>query len=218
MTFQKTIVYVSKKIVGSNVHVTFGFDVAAQVSPCIEISKGDNLACCPIYFSDFQSIVSDKPLLRNIIQTQNSDRAVFQYESVHIIFFKSKKSKKTRVKLINIRSQYLGCVNEHKKNYLILSCDDCSSLFKHTLTISNMIKKHERLVTYFRDDFLKQYDFTSEMFGSTSKNRECVFDYCKSIELVNSFVISDRKFDEIVGRYKQILPHVVLMLLYNDVI
>jgi hypothetical protein len=218
MTFQKTIVYVSKKIVGSNVHVNFGLDVAAQVAPCIEISKGDSLSCCPIYFSDFQSIVGDKSLLQKLIKTQNSERTVFQYESVHIIFFKSKKSKKTRVKLINIRSQYLGCVNEHKRNYLILSCDDCNSIFKHSLTINNMIKKHEMMITYFRADFLKQYDFTSEMFGSTSKNRECVFDYCKSIEMVNSFKVSDRKFDEIVIRYKQILPHVILMMLYNDVI
>jgi hypothetical protein len=218
MTFQKTIVNVSKKIVGSNVHVSFGFDVASHVSPCIEISKGDNLACCPIYFSDFEFIVNDKPLLQKIIKSQNSDRAVFQYESVHIIFFKSKKSRKTRVKLINMRSQYLGCVNEHRKNYLILSCDDCNSIFKHTLTIKNMIRKHERLVAHFKADFQKQSDFMSEMFGSTRKNRECIFDYCKSIEIVNAFKVSDKKFDEIIIRYKQILPHVVLMMLYNDVL
>lgn len=117
-----------------------------------------------------------------------------------------------------MRSQYLGCVNEHKRNYLVLSSDDCGSIFKHTRTIQNMIKKYERLVDYFRADFQKQFEFMSEMFGSTKKNRECIFDYCKSLELVNGFKVSDKKFDEITNRYKQILPHAVLLMLYNDVI
>jgi hypothetical protein len=216
MTLQKSVITFDKKIVGSNLNINYGFDIVRNIEPCIEISRGGKATSCIVYFNEFQSLQADRQLLCCLLKDQSCDKAVFKYGNLKLVFFKGNKNGKIKIKLVNLKNCYIHC-DEILKNHLFLSVDDFSAILKHNRTIINTFEKHAGMVDYIRQCHHINNTAMYQLFGQSDTVRKLkVVEHCNKIILKNTFKVSAKKFSNMVVKYKQILPLIMQVYVFDS--
>lgn len=204
MTLHKTYIEIDKKLIGTNVNVKLCLDLILGVEPCFEICKGAFLSTCLLYIDEFKSIQADKAALQPMLKEMNSNRAIFKYNNINLIFYKSKKTNKTRIKLFSYKRCYLENENNVNK-WVILSTDDFNLLLKHYRTIFNMVDKHKALINYFKEHLSSHSNIVFERYFLMDNCNERILNYCNHVKIDYEFVTTKamRMFET---KYRQLLP------------
>lgn len=204
MTLHKTYIEIDNKVIGTDIKVKLCLDLILNVEPCFEICKGNFLSTCLLYLDEFKSIQADKAALQPLLKEQHVNRAIFKYNNINLIFYKSKKHNKTRVKLISYKRCYLENENNVSK-WIILSTDDFNLLLRHYRTIMNMVDKQKELINYFKEHLISHLNIVFQRYFLMDNCNEHILNYCKNVK-IDYELVTNKSMRVFETKYRKLLP------------